>query len=272
MDRIKEILENEDKFKKHISRKTDIIKYLLIFLGIVITYIISLLRLDINLARIQRGYGNLSEFMTSMFPPDLSILSRVLPLAIESMQIAIMGTVLGLILSAVLGMLAAKNLSPLPGLSIFLKGLFALTRAIPALVWALLFIVAVGLGSLPGILALGVNSIGMLGKVFSETFENVDKGVLEALRSTGANDLQVFWQGVIPETIPIIVSWSVFRLDINIRYSSILGVVGAGGIGWELVRASRMLDYQAVLTVTLIIFLMIYGFEQLTGTIRKMVN
>lgn len=272
MSSIEEILADEEKFKKHISRKGDIIRAGVIMGAVLILYLISLLRLDIDIARIQSGYSNLSAFVTGMFPPDLSILRRVIPLAIESMQIAIMGTVLGLILSAVLGMLAAKNLSPIPGLSIFLKGLFALTRAIPALIWALLFIVAVGLGSLPGILALGVNSIGMLGKVFSETFENVDKGVLEGLRSTGASGLQVFIQGVIPETIPIIVSWSVFRLDINIRYSSILGVVGAGGIGWELVRASRMLDYQAVLTITLIIFIMIYSFEQLTSSIRKMVN
>ncbi|MFN2341344.1 MAG: phosphonate ABC transporter, permease protein PhnE [Halanaerobium sp.] len=272
MDNLEEIFNDKQKFRKHISRRSDLIKAGMVFAFVLILYIISLMRLNINLARIQSGIGNLQEFWVGMFPPDFSILGRVIPLAIESMQIAIMGTVLGLILSAVLGMLAAKNLSPIPGLSTFLKGLFALTRAIPALIWALLFIVAVGLGSLPGILALGVNSIGMLGKVFSETFENVDKGILEGLRSTGASDLQVFCQGVIPETIPILVSWSVFRLDINIRYSSILGVVGAGGIGWELVRASRMLDYQAVLTVTMIIFVMIYSFEQLTSTIRKMVN
>ena len=263
---------NDLEFKKMISRKQDHIRNGIILLVMSVIFVISLLQMNIDLARIIRGMESVAGFVKAMFPPDFSIISRVWPLALQSIQIAIMGTVLGIIFSIVLSMLAAKNLTPRPGVGIFLKSFFALTRAIPALVWALLFIVAVGLGSLPGILALAVNSIGMLGKVFSESFENVDKGILDGIRSTGASGLQVFTQGALPETMPALISWSLFRLDINIRYSSILGVVGAGGIGWELVRASRMLDYPAVLMITIIIFAMIYAVEQVTSYARNVIR
>lgn len=264
-DREKEILAS-------LSRRREMLQSLSLFALVAGFFIFSSLQLQINYPRIVRGIENLRSFIKGMFPPDLSIIPDVWPQALESVQIAIMGTVLGILLSILLSIFAAKNLTPFPLLGVFLKGFFALTRAIPALIWAILFIIAVGLGSLPGILALGVNSVGMLGKVFSELFEDVQPGITEAILSTGASRIQVFSQGVVPEVLPAIISWSLFRLDINIRYSSILGVVGAGGIGWELVRASRMLDYQATLTVTLFIFLMVLIVEQLTSIIRRAIR
>ena len=226
---------------------------ILIFLIVVGLFIFSLFQMNIDPSRIARGFSRMVGYVQAMFPPSYGEIPRLVPLAIESLQIAILGTFIGIILSIVLSMFAAKNLTPFAPLGIALKGAFAFTRAVPALVWALLFITAVGLGALPGILALGINSVGMLGKVFSESFEEMDLSVLDGLRSTGASDLQVFVQGVVPQTLPILLSWSLFRLDINIRYASILGVVGAGGIGWELVRASRMRDHPGLLMLTLII-------------------
>ena len=184
--------------------------------------------------------AQLDRFFARAFPPDIDTFWRLGPAVLDTIQIGIVGTFLGILLSLVLGALAAKNTAPSLWLSYALKAAFGLTRAIPALVWALLFIVAVGLGPLPGILALAVNSVGMLGKIFAETFEDVDNGVIEALRSTGAGPVQIFAQCFVPETLPKLISWSIFRLDINIRYASILGIVGAGGIGWELSRAARM--------------------------------
>ncbi len=263
---------NEKEFKALISKRKDNLFYLIILIFMTFFLFFSLSQMNINPARVIRGFSTLSDLIKNMFPPDFGQLSRLWPLAIESIQIAILGTVLGIIFSITLSMFAAKNLTPIPGLGVILKGFFAFTRAVPALVWALLFITAVGLGTLPGILALGVNSIGMLGKVFSESFENINKATIEGLNSTGASRMQVFFQGVVPETIPIILSWSLFRFDINIRYSSILGVVGAGGIGWELVRASRMRDYPALLMVILVILVMVYAVEQFTGYARRVVR
>ena len=114
--------------------------------------------------------------------------------------------------------------------------------------------------------ALGVLSIR------SESDEEVDPGVIEAIRATGGNPLQVVVQGVIPQAMPTLVSWSIFRLDINIRYSWILGIVGAGGIGWELSRSSRMGDDASAITVTLVIFLTVYVIELITDQLRKRVQ
>jgi len=263
---------SDSEFKKLISRRNEHLINAGVLALMTFFLFFSLSQMNINPARIARGTTTMLNLISDMFPPDLAQVSRLWPLAVESIQIAILGTVLGIIFSLILSMFAAKNLTPIPGLGVVLKGFFAFTRAVPALVWALLFITAVGLGTLPGILALGVNSIGMLGKVFSESFENIDKSTLEGLNSTGASRLQVFSQGVVPETIPVILSWSLFRFDINIRYSSILGVVGAGGIGWELVRASRMRDYPALLMVILVILIMVYALEQFTSYARKVVR
>lgn len=234
-------------------------------------FIISASTLGIDPERIARGWAQLDRFFARAFPPDVDTFWRLGPAVLDTIQIGIIGTFLGILMSLVLGALAAKNMAPSLAFSFVLKTLFGLTRAIPALVWALLFIVAVGLGPLPGILALAVNSIGMLGKIFAETFEEVDDGVIEALRSTGAGPLQIFTQGFVPETLPKLISWSIFRLDINIRYASILGIVGAGGIGWELSRAARMGDFQSAITVTLVIFIVVWAIEQISTGLRKLV-
>ena len=228
------------------------------------------LRIDPN--RVMRGFAQIGEFAARAFPPDLATLWRLGPAVVDTLQIGIVGTALGIVLSLVLGAFAARNLTPHPALSFLLKAAFGLTRAIPALVWALLFIVAVGLGPLPGILALAVNSIGMLGKIFAETFEEVDSGVIEALRSTGARLGQVFREGIVPETLPTLISWSIFRLDINIRYASILGIVGAGGIGWELARSARMGDFPATITVTLVIFALVWTVELASNALRRLID
>ncbi len=232
----------------------------------------SLGQLGLDIDRMVRGASQLRAFIDRAFPPDLETLPRLWRPAIATVQIAVIGTLIGIVLSLFLGAIAASNLTPHWTIGFALKTFFALTRAIPALIWALLFIAAVGLGPLPGILALGVNSIGMLGKIFAEAFEEVDPGVIEAIRATGGNPLQVVVQGVIPQAMPTLVSWSIFRLDINIRYSSILGIVGAGGIGWELSRASRMGDYPSAITVTLVIFLTVYVIELVTDQLRKRVQ
>jgi len=232
----------------------------------------SLAQLGLDFQRMARGVSQITAFVDRAFPPDMETLPRLWSPAIATVQIALLGTLLGIGLSLVLGALAASNLTPHWTVGFLLKTFFALTRAIPALIWALLFIAAVGLGALPGILALGVNSIGMLGKIFAEAFEEVDPGVIEAIRATGGNPVQVVLQGVIPQAMPTLVSWSIFRLDINIRYSSILGIVGAGGIGWELQRASRMGDYPSAITVTLVIFLTVYLIELITDQLRRRVQ
>ena len=241
-------------------------------LGLTLLFLASVLGMRINVDRIIAGVDRLQVMLTQMFPPDFSILGRIAKPAIETLYVAIMGTSIGIGLSLIIGILAAHNITPHPVVEIVLKAFSAFTRAVPALIWALLFIVAVGLGPLPGILALAVNSIGMLGKVFAESIEEIDRGQIEAVAATGATPIQIVFKAIIPSVTPALVSWSLFRLDINIRYSAVLGVVGAGGIGLELVRSTRMLAFDETLTITLVIFVMVWLVEFVNNRIREFIR
>jgi phosphonate transport system permease protein len=232
-------------------------------------FIVSLLQLEIVPEKILNSFSRTQNLLNNMFPPALDEPINVLGAAVESLQIAVLGTVWGIIFSIILAFLAAKNMTPHISISYAIKAFAAFVRAVPALIWALLFIIAVGLGPTPGILALAVNSIGMLVKVYAESIEEIDTGVIEAIKSTGGSRFQVIMQGVIPSIMSIFISWSVFRFDINLRYAAVLGVVGAGGIGWELVRASRMIAYDEMLSITIIMFLMVLGTEYFTRFLKQ---
>lgn len=141
-------------------------------------------------------------------------------------------------------------------------------QVVPTLVWALIFIVAVGMGPLPGILAIFTHAAGMLVKVFSQSIEEIDDGVLEALRATGAGWSQIMLQGVLPSVITSFLAWSVFRLESDIGESSILGVVGAGGIGWEIANAMRSYEFDTAFFVALVIFAMVFSVEFFSNRLK----
>jgi phosphonate transport system permease protein len=219
--------------------------------------VFCLLQVGLVPQRVLDAFDRVEFILGVMLPPDFDDPWRLTEAAIESVQVAVVGTVFGIILSLILAVFAARNVSPLGPFSWLIKGFAGFVRAVPSLVWALLFVVAVGLGPTPGILALAVNSTGMLIKVYAETIEEMPMGPIEALRASGASPLQIAIQGVLPSVARVFIAWSVFRFDINIRYASILGVVGAGGIGWELVRATQVGRYDIAVGVTLVIFAMV---------------
>lgn len=254
-----------DKAKKQKARLT---QYIIFFLASV-PLILGMIHLDIVPERIMRSFERSQYMLQSMLPPTLNEPIYVFDAAIESIQVAIVGTLFGIIFSITLAMFAARNLTPHISVSLLIKAFAGFVRAVPALIWAILFIIAVGLGPTPGIMAIAVNSIGMLLKVYAEAIEEIDEGVIEAIRSTGGTKAHVVFQAVIPSIMNLFVSWSIFRLDINIRYASVLGIVGAGGIGYELMRASRIGDYAQVLGVTFVIFIMIVSVEYLSRYIHK---
>lgn len=231
--------------------------------------VFSALQLEIVPERLLDAFSRAGFVLGMIFPPVVDDPINLAAAAVESVQIAIVGTVFGIILSLLLAVLAARNISPLGPASWIIKGIVALERAVPALVWALLFIIAVGLGPTPGILALAVNSTGMLVKVYAETIEEIPMGPIEALRASGASHTQVVFQGILPSVTGVFIAWSVFRFDINVRYSAILGVVGAGGIGWELVRAAQVGRYDVAMGVTLVIFVMVMATELLSERLRR---
>src|SRR5215471_3494337 len=149
------------------------------------------------------------------------------------------------------------------------RALIGFTQAVPDLVWALLFVTAVGLGPFPGGLALGVHSVGMLGRLFAETIEQMDMAPIHALELTGARRIQVFSHGIIPSILPSLLGITLYRLDENIRSSLVLGFVGAGGIGFQLLTAMNLFQYQEVSLLLIIIFVIVPGAERISAELRQ---
>lgn len=252
---------------KAIKQKDRLTKYIFISLAGIL-FILGMIHLDIVPERILSSMERGKYIFSSMFPPTLNDPINITTAALESIQVAVLGTVFGIIFSSILAIFAARNLTPHISISYTIKAMAGFVRAVPALIWAILFIIAVGLGSVPGIMALAINSIGMLIKVYAEAIEEMDEKVIEAIKASGGTRTHIVLQGVLPSIMNTFISWSVFRFDINIRYAAILGIVGAGGIGHELMRASRLSDFGQVLGITFVIFIMIVAVEYVSRFAR----
>lgn len=218
-----------------------------------------------------RGFPNLVDLVGRMFPPDLAYAPTAALAALETLQMALVGTAASAVLSVPLAFLAAKNVAPNRLLYYASRSFIVFTRAIPDLIWALIFVAAVGLGPFPGTLAIAIHSIGMLGKLYAESIEEIDGGQVEALRSTGAHPLQTLALAVVPQVTPAFVGLTLYRWDINIRNSIVLGLVGAGGLGFELQTSMRLFQYPQVLTILLFVFVIVLVVEQTSSFVRERV-
>ncbi|MGH9112136.1 MAG: phosphonate ABC transporter, permease protein PhnE, partial [Acidimicrobiales bacterium] len=190
--------------------------------------------LGMSVTAVVDGIGDVRNLLERMLPPRFVDLPRIVDLAVQTFFMAYVGTWIASLLSAPLAFLAARNTSPHPVLGKTARALIAVCRAIPDLVFALVFVRAVGIGPLPGILALSLHSVGMIGKLYADAIEQIDELPREATLSTGASSLQALATAVFPQVLPSFVGTSLYRLDINVRSSVVLGLVGAGGIGFEL--------------------------------------
>lgn len=199
----------------------------------------------------------------------------VLDKMVETIFLAFMATIFGVIFALPLGFLGARNVTgnKATGWSvyIFVRGFFNILRSIEPLVLAILFAVWVGIGPFAGVLALGFHSIAALGKLFSEQIESVDKGPIEAITSVGATPLQVIIYAIIPQAIPQILAYTFYRWDINIRMSTIIGFVGGGGIGFLLQQWITLLQYQKAGTALLAIAIAVITLDALSAKIRAKV-
>ncbi len=266
-DNIYSLNRNEDNNEMIVKpKKGFFIKGVLIF-GCLF-FLFSLYELNIDYSNLLEGTVAFFIMLGDMFPPNISEWAYVLPAAIESLQVAILGTVIAVVISLVLAFLAAENLAPNKWVARIVKSFATLMRVIPTIIWALIFIVAVGLGPLPGVLAIAVHSLGMLIKVFAQSVEEMDGGKIEALKASGAGSVQIIAQGVIPTVLTALMAWTILRLEIDIGESTILGLVGAGGIGWELMRAMRSYDFNTALFITMVIFVMIFSVEMLSNRLK----
>lgn len=208
------------------------------------------------------------SFGADFFPPDFSNPSELWQEILETIQMAYVGTVLGALVAIPLAALATR---PLTGWAISgpMRILLAATRTIPSYIWALILIVVVGLGALPGMLALAAYTVGYLGKLYYEAFEGVDPEILEAVRSTGTSRWSLVRHAVIPEAANPILSQLLFIFEYNVRASSILGFVGAGGIGLTLNRAFDAGNYERVMAALLVLLAVVLLLDYASGHIRR---
>jgi phosphonate transport system permease protein len=218
------------------------------------------------------GVSGMADLISRATPPNFSSFASQLWPALETLDIAIFGTLFGVILALPLAWLGARTTSPALPIYHLSRAVIAVCRAVPDLVWALLFVTAVGLGPFAGALAITVHSVGMLGRLLAEVIEDMDTGPMDALASTGAGRLQIFSHAVVPTVLPSLMGITLYRLDDNIRSSLVLGFVGAGGIGFQLLTAMNLFDYRTVSLLLIMTFVIVLGAERLSAALRRRVG
>ncbi|WP_282857261.1 phosphonate ABC transporter, permease protein PhnE [Pseudoclavibacter helvolus] len=223
---------------------------------------------EFNFAKLGDGAINMGEFLSRLFPPDFSKFGTIFSLLIETLQMAIVGTVLGAVLSLFMAFAASSNIAP-KWMYYPARWVMNIIRSVPDLVFALMFVSAVGLGPFAGILAMTLGSIGSIGRVYAEAIESVDRGPMSAMQAVGASRRQLIQYGVLPQAAPLLVSYTLLLFEGNVRGATILGLVGAGGIGLELTTAMKMYDYGHLSAIIICIIVLVTLIDQSSALIRK---
>lgn len=224
--------------------------------------------IGISVSSFIEGLPAMGRILGEMFPPDISRFTSVAAALGVTLQMAFAGCVLGVLISIPLSVCASRTQTPHILVYYLARGVVSLFRTIPDLIWAIFFVISVGLGPFAGMLALMVDTIGFCGRFFAEAIEEVEPGPIEALKSIGAGKLATLATAVFPATLPSFVNSSLFSLEKAVRSSVVLGLVGAGGIGVELKVSMDMFRYAEAATIILLIFAMVLIVEQVSSRIR----
>ena len=217
------------------------------------------------LENLTRGAGILAEF----WPPHWGFLPRTVDPFIETFQMAVIETAVGCGVALPVAFLASKVTSPNTAVFLADKGLLNVVRSLPDLLYALVFVAAIGIGPLGGILALILFNIGVTAKLLSETVDGVDVGPIEAAQAVGAGRLQTTVRSVLPQVLPNYTAYSLYVFELNIRASTVIGLVGAGGIGQLLIVEMRFFNYANVMVVILMIFVIVFAIELVSQALRR---
>jgi phosphonate transport system permease protein len=212
------------------------------------------------------------DLAVRMWPPDWDFVNQLIKPLIETIHIATLGTFVTILIAFPVAFLAARN-TTFNTLTWFV-GRFILvgSRSVNTVVWGLLFVAIFGPGPIAGIWAIAFRSIGFMGKLVAEAIEEIDEGTVEAIEATGASRLQVLWIGILPQVLPVIYGTTVYRWDINIRESSVLGFVGAGGIGILLYSSINQFMWQDVAVILIAVFGVVIASEFISATVRRRIT
>lgn len=211
----------------------------------------------------------ISQLASEMVPPDFGRWRMWLRPLADTLAMSIAGTVLAVVFSLPLALLAAPNTGPSSVVRAGVRTMLAFLRSVPEIILGVLFVAAVGFGALPGVLALGLHSVGMVGKFYAEAIEHVDPKPLEAARAAGATPMQVILHAVLPQVLPQLTDVTIYRWEYHFRASAVLGIVGAGGIGFELMAALRLLAYDQVSAILLSILACVVVVDAIGAFLRK---
>ncbi|MGH3090675.1 MAG: phosphonate ABC transporter, permease protein PhnE [Rubrobacteraceae bacterium] len=244
-------------------------KAVLIGLVIAALYLWSFGTLEIDWERLWAGIPQAWAILERMFlETDWSYLPDASRAMLESIFIAYAGTFLATFLAVPFGFLASSNLGA-PRVASVGKLVLSWVRTFPEILLAVVFIAAIGVGPFAGVMAIAIHSIGMLGKLYAESIESIDMEVLEALEASGANRVQVFFYGVVPQVLPEFASYAIYRFEIDVRSSTILGLVGAGGIGTPLLLYAAGREWETVGTILIVIVVSVLVIDQISARVRS---
>ncbi|SET79864.1 phosphonate transport system permease protein [Oceanobacillus limi] len=246
------------------------IKTILITVAVIALYVWTFLGINIDWGRaIERAIKNFGIVLPKLFSPDWAALGEVSEKILETIFIAFAGSLMAAILAIPLGFLAAQNMSGSRFVSGIGKWILSGIRAFPDLILAILFVVAVGPNAFAGVMAIAIGSTGMLGKLYSEVVESIDMKVVEAMEASGANKIQILFHGVLPQIIPEFLSYAIYRFEVDIRASSILGIVGAGGIGLMIMFAASNRNWNEMGLILLAIIVVVTVIDFFSAKIRR---
>ncbi len=242
------------------------------YLGIVAVAVISFGKLDITWEYLLDAHVQAADLLVRMYPPDWSYAEIVVDSLLETVHIATLGTIATLFVAFPCAFLAARNTTFNSVTWAIGRFILVASRSVNTVVWALIFVAIFGPGPLAGIWAIAARSIGFMGKLTAEAIEEIDQGAVEAIEATGASRLQVLWIGVLPQVLPVIYGTVVYRWDINIRESTVLGLVGAGGIGILLYSSMNQFRWDEVSVIMISIFAVVVISEFVSATVRKRIT
>lgn len=222
-----------------------------------------------DVRRLVEGGPALAQLFDEMTPPDFSRWRRWIEPLLDTLAMSIAGTALAVLLSLPLALLAAPNTAPNAAVYHATRTLLSFLRSVPELIMGVLFVAAVGFGALPGVLALALHSVGMVGKFYAEAIEHVDPAPVEAARAAGCTPTATILHAVLPQVAPQLADITIYRWEYHFRASAVLGIVGAGGIGFELMAALRLLQYDQVSAILLAILACVVVVDGLGAALRR---
>ncbi len=251
------------------SRRGSRTKRNFVLLLLLIFYVVCWQLAQVDLAKLVTGLPKLGHWLAQAWPPKLSEMPLFLQRMAETVAMAAIGTTVATMLAIPMAVVASRNITPFPRLYLPARWFLNALRGIDSFVFALLFVAAVGLGPFAGVIGIALHTWGSAAKFFADHIENSQLGPLEAVRTTGAGRYTAILYALLPDVLPVLLSTTLFWWEFNVRASTVLGVVGAGGIGLELKNSMDLLDFSRLFTIIALILVVVTILDQFSSWLRK---